>query len=100
MNNKLENTSYVHPKTLSVSCDGDMTSSIDGHPRVYMSFSNKKSDELYETFKGCLYLMVNKIRRYLSSLLFLVSTLEEWINFDVGIVSILIEVLNSSQLIN
>ena len=42
----MKNISYVHPKTLDVVCDGNMTSSIDGHPRVYMSFSNEKSRAL------------------------------------------------------
>jgi len=39
----MKNISYVHPKTIAVICDGNMTSSIDGHPRVYMSFSSKNS---------------------------------------------------------
>ena len=39
----MKNISYVHPKTLDVVCDGNMTSSVDGHPKVYMSFSSKKS---------------------------------------------------------
>ena len=38
-----ENETYVDLKTDTVSCDGDMKTSIDGHPRVYMSFSSKRS---------------------------------------------------------
>mgnify|MGYP001104480085 CR=1 FL=1 len=34
---------YVDSKTDTVSCDGDMTTSTDGHPKVYMSFTSKKS---------------------------------------------------------
>ena len=44
----MKNISYVHPKTLDVVCDGNMTSSVDGHPKVYMSFSSKKSRALTE----------------------------------------------------
>ena len=43
MKNRLKNVVYIDSHTDKVSCDGDMTSSIDGHPRVYMSFSSKKS---------------------------------------------------------
>ena len=41
--NNGEEIVYVDWKTDTVSCDGDMTSSIDGHPIVYMSFSSKRS---------------------------------------------------------
>ena len=37
---------YVKLQTNIVSCDGDMTNSIDGHPKVYMNFSSKKSRSL------------------------------------------------------
>ena len=37
---------YVDSKTDTVSCDGDMTSSIDGHPKVYMSFTSKRARSL------------------------------------------------------
>ena len=40
---KLENVVYVDLKTNTVSCDGNMKTSVDGHPRVYMSFSSKRS---------------------------------------------------------
>ena len=43
---KLENVVYVNLQTNIVSCDGDMTNSIDGHPRVYMNFSSKQSRSL------------------------------------------------------
>ena len=46
MNNELENINYVDSNVDGVSCDGDMTNSIDGHPRVYMSFSSQKSSSL------------------------------------------------------
>ena len=39
----MKNISYVHPKTLDVVCDGNMTSSVDGHPKVYMSFTSDRS---------------------------------------------------------
>jgi uncharacterized Zn-finger protein len=45
---KLENLVYVDLKTNTVFCDGDMTTSVDGHPRIYMSFSSKKSRSLTE----------------------------------------------------
>ena len=38
-----EDVVYVDSKTDTVSCDGDMTSSIDGHPIVYMSFTSKEA---------------------------------------------------------
>ena len=41
--NKQKDVVYVDSKTDTVSCDGDMTSSIDGHPIVYMSFTSEKS---------------------------------------------------------
>ena len=41
--NNGEEIVYVDSKTDTVSCDGDMTSSIDGHPIVYMSFSSERS---------------------------------------------------------
>ena len=43
---KLNDIIYVSLKTNIVSCDGDMTNSIDGHPKVYMNFSSKKSRSL------------------------------------------------------
>jgi uncharacterized Zn-finger protein len=39
----MKNVVYINSHTDKVSCDGDMTSSVDGHPKVYMSFSNEKS---------------------------------------------------------
>ena len=45
-NNNGEEIVYVDSKTDTVSCDGDMTSSIDGHPIVYMSFSSERSRSL------------------------------------------------------
>ena len=42
-NNNGEEIVYVDSKTDTVSCDGDMTSSIDGHPIVYMSFTSDRS---------------------------------------------------------
>ncbi len=44
--NNGEEIVYVDSKTDTVSCDGDMTSSIDGHPIVYMSFSSERSRSL------------------------------------------------------
>ena len=41
--NNGEEIVYVDSKTDTVSCDGDMTSSIDGHPIVYMSFTSERS---------------------------------------------------------
>ena len=41
--NKHEEVVYVDSKTDTVSCDGDMKTSVDGHPKVYMSFSSKRS---------------------------------------------------------
>ena len=41
--NNGEEIVYVYSKTDTVSCDGDMTSSIDGHPKVYMSFTSDRS---------------------------------------------------------
>ena len=41
---RLGNVVYVDLKTDTVSCDGDMKTSVDGHPRVYMSFSSKRSE--------------------------------------------------------
>ena len=41
--NKHEEVVYVDSKTDTVSCDGDMTSGIDGHPIVYMSFTSDRS---------------------------------------------------------
>ena len=41
--NNGEEIVYVDSKTDTVSCDGDMTSSIDGHPIVYMSFTSDRS---------------------------------------------------------
>ena len=38
-----EDVVYVDSKTDTVSCDGDMETSIDGHPIVYMSFSSERS---------------------------------------------------------
>ena len=38
-----EDVVYVDSETDTVSCDGDMTSSIDGHPIVYMSFSSERT---------------------------------------------------------
>ena len=46
MKNKFENIIYVDSNVNRVSCDGDMTNSIDGHPLVYMNFSSKKSSSL------------------------------------------------------
>ena len=43
---KLNDIIYVSLKTNIVSCDGDMTNSIDGHPKVYMNFSSKQSRSL------------------------------------------------------
>ena len=40
---RLENVVYVDLKTNTVSYDGNMKTSVDGHPRVYMSFSSQKS---------------------------------------------------------
>ena len=40
---RLRNVVYVDLKTDTVSCDGNMKTSVDGHPRVYMSFSSQKS---------------------------------------------------------
>ena len=40
---RLRNVVYVDLKTNTVSCDGNMKTSVDGHPRVYMSFSSKRS---------------------------------------------------------
>ena len=40
---KLENVVYVDLKIDTVFCDGNIKTSIDGHPRVYMSFSSKRS---------------------------------------------------------
>ena len=44
--NNGEEIVYVDSKTDTVSCDGDMTGSIDGHPKVYMSFTSKRSRSL------------------------------------------------------
>ena len=44
--NNGEEIVYVDSKTDTVSCDGDMTSSIDGHPKVYMSFTSKRSHSM------------------------------------------------------
>jgi len=44
--NNGEEIVYVDSKTDTVSCDGDMTNSIDGHPIVYMSFSSERSRSL------------------------------------------------------
>ena len=44
--NNGEEIVYVDSETDTVSCDGDMTSGIDGHPIVYMSFSSKRSRSL------------------------------------------------------
>ena len=41
--NNGEEIVYVDSETDTVSCDGDMTSSIDGHPKVYMSFTSERS---------------------------------------------------------
>ena len=41
--NNGEEIVYVDSETDTVSCDGDMTSSIDGHPIVYMSFSSERT---------------------------------------------------------
>ena len=49
--NKQKDVVYVDSKTDTVSCDGDMTSSIDGHPIVYMSFSSQKSRALIKDKK-------------------------------------------------
>ena len=38
-----ENVTYVDLKIDTVFCDGNMKTSVDGHPRVYMSFSSKRS---------------------------------------------------------
>ena len=41
--NNGEEIVYVDSKTDTVSCDGDMETSIDGHPIVYMSFSSERT---------------------------------------------------------
>ena len=43
LSKRLANVVYVDLKTDTVSCDGDMKTSVDGHPKVYMSFSSKRS---------------------------------------------------------
>jgi len=46
MKNKFEDIIHVDSNVNSVSCDGDMTNSTDGHPKVYMNFSSKQSRSL------------------------------------------------------
>jgi len=41
--NNGEEIVYVDSETDTVSCDGDMETSIDGHPIVYMSFSSERT---------------------------------------------------------
>ena len=45
-NNNGEEIVEVDSKTDTVFCDGNVDSNVDGHPKVYMSFTSKRSHSM------------------------------------------------------